>query len=135
MNVLKKILEYQQEIKELQNEVNRLNKLVDKLSKSTKSKLPIPPYIIKDSIEANDKWLNSEYPFMAYDQKNNVMAFSTKEGKWLRLARALYIIEHGEIPKEYSVYQLDGDKNNFNMDNLAAMPIEEWNDMHRKEVY
>lgn len=131
----KTILKYQQEIKQLQDEVNRLNKLVDKLTKTTKSKLPIPPYIIKESIEVCEKGFDSEYPFKAYDQRNNAMVFSVKEGKWIRLARALYIIEHGEIPKEHSVYQLDGNKNNFNSDNLVAMSIEEWNDMHRKEVY
>jgi hypothetical protein len=131
----KKISDYQQEIELLKEEVNRLTKLVDKLSKPTKTKLPIPPYIIKESIKVNEEWHSREYPYEAYDQKRNIMMFSIVENKWIRYARAVYIVEHGIIPKEYSVYQLDGDKNNYNIDNLAAMDIDSWNAMRSQEVY
>ena len=45
----------------------------------------------------------------------------TPEGKRVSKHRFLYEQAHGKVPKGSQVIFLDGDKNNFSLDNLAAV--------------
>jgi len=79
----------------------------------------VPSWIKKETVEKID---DPDWYYRALDDKGIPMILEKKTGKWLRLARAMYIRHYGEIPKDYSVYPIDGNNRNVEPENLTAMP-------------
>ena len=52
----------------------------------------------------------------------NRLVMKMPNGKWEQVGRAVWTLEHGKIPKGYSVIHLDGNVNNYDITNLMAVP-------------
>ena len=57
-----------------------------------------------------------------HDTQRGIMVKSSKN-KWELKARYIYEKHNGTLEKGYQITQLDGDKNNFNLDNLVKVPV------------
>jgi len=55
------------------------------------------------------------------DHNTGYVKIKNAAGKWVCKHRFLYEQAHGKIPEEYSVIFLDGNINNFNLDNLMLV--------------
>ena len=51
------------------------------------------------------------------------LVMKMSDGTWEQVGRAIWKQNYGEIPKGYSVIHLDGNVENYDISNLAAVPI------------
>lgn len=56
-------------------------------------------------------------------EKDGYVLIKVQNGKWINKARFIYESQNGKVEKGYQVIQLDGDKNNFDIGNLACIPV------------
>lgn len=55
-------------------------------------------------------------------EENGRIVIKMPSGKWEQIGRGIWELNGREIPKGYSVIHLDGNVNNYNIDNLLAVP-------------
>jgi len=58
-------------------------------------------------------------------RKNDYVQVKIGKNKWVNKQNFLYEQAHGKVPKGYCVIFLDGNINNFSLDNLAAVAVKE----------
>lgn len=57
------------------------------------------------------------------------------EGKWIKKGRYIYEQAHGKIPKGYKIIFKDGNRSNFDLDNLAMVSDSELMLINKKSLY
>ena len=50
------------------------------------------------------------------------LVMKMEDGRWEQIGRAMYKLNGKEVPKGYAVIHLDGNVNNYEIDNLLAVP-------------
>lgn len=65
-----------------------------------------------------------EIGFESPPDKNGLVRIKINDKQWKYKQRYIYEKHYGEIPEDYVVIFLDGDKNNYDIDNLYAAPKE-----------
>lgn len=91
----------------LQAEANRLGLLVD-----------------ADVVEANRRYTRRVPIGTIVDDGESYLKIKTGKGSsgWERLHRHIYEEEHGAIPKGHKIVFLDGDRQNYDLENMVAVP-------------
>lgn len=83
----------------------------------------VPGFIQKDTVEKLD---DPDWYYRALDSQGVPMIMVKATGKWIRYSRANYIRYNGNIPDDYKVVPIDGNKQNFDLNNWIALPKDEF---------
>lgn len=76
------------------------------------------------SVAQHNQSLSQGHPNGALVDDNGYLKIKIQgqTSKWVRYHRYLYEKAHGKLPKGYKIMFLDGNKRNFDLDNMIAVP-------------
>lgn len=62
------------------------------------------------------------------------LVMKTENGEWKPIGKAVYEQEYGKVPKGYIVIHLNGDRFDYRLENLCAIPQRVWGVISRYEM-